>query len=352
METIHRCPVCDAEAARSWPGLVAPFIAERVLRRPVELCDLFECESCTLRFFGGRYSPEEMERLYSGYRGSEYFRARHHHEPWYSEKFNRGMGGDPKHVAARQEALLAFLRDAGAPGPFRAVLDYGGDAGQFIPKSLSTAASVFDVSGVPAVEGVTAVARDQDLVPEAYDLILLSHVLEHLPDPMAQLARLRRLLRADEGLVYVEVPLERPWLGLVGRGSARRRYLETLRKHQVLLRVMDFSSTLFRVKVNIVPPFGFVKLHEHVNFFSEGSLRVALDRTGFDVLHVGKVSTVGPRNPPNALACLARARATMKAPAGLPKPLTSAAPTPAVPTRESGTPSLEPGAHTRAHTQP
>ena len=48
-------------------------------------------------------------------------------------------------------------------------------------------------------------ARERE--PERrFDLISLSHVLEHLPDPVAYLARLRMTLLKPTGRIYVEVP--------------------------------------------------------------------------------------------------------------------------------------------------
>jgi len=47
--------------------------------------------------------------------------------------------------------------------------------------------------------------EDFDFSSERFDLIRLSHVLEHLPQPVETLKRLRDML-ADKGMLYVEVP--------------------------------------------------------------------------------------------------------------------------------------------------
>jgi 2-polyprenyl-3-methyl-5-hydroxy-6-metoxy-1,4-benzoquinol methylase len=75
----------------------------------------------------------------------------------------------------------------------------------------------FESSGIEPGEGFAKYARDQlranvrqctfyDLSPSPqYDLVLLVHVLEHLPSPTDALTRIGRLL-APNGKLYVEVP--------------------------------------------------------------------------------------------------------------------------------------------------
>jgi SAM-dependent methyltransferase len=303
---IDQCPVCDSPSRHGWPALVAPFIADFVLQSPVERCHLRECETCGLRFFAERFTGPELARLYTDYRGAAYYRTRHRHEPWYSERFNVDIGHNPQRGAARRAGLTAFLHDSGAPGPFESILDYGGDAGQLIPQEMTGQSYVYDISGVPPVSGVARIAKEEDLQSGGYGLVLLSHVLEHVPDPLDLLRALRRLAREDGGLVYVEVPLERPWMGFLGRGAATIAWLDSLRRSALLLRLFDFYSSAFRIKAGFLPPLGFSKLHEHVNFFSAKSLRLAVERSGFTVLNLAPVSTSGKGQPNDSLACLAR----------------------------------------------
>jgi len=304
---IDRCPACGSQTERRWPALVAPFIADFVLRRGVEPSGLRECGGCGLRFFEDRFTDPELSRLYADYRGAEYFRTRHRHEPWYTERFNRAIGHDPQRAAGRREGLTAFLAESGERGPFDSILDYGGDAGQLIPQQLTGRAYVYDISGVAPIAGVSQIAQEKDLVPRGYALVLLSHVLEHVPEPAEMLGTLRALTRDEDGLVYVEVPFERPWMGFQGRGAAARTYLDLLRRSGPLVRLVDFYSSAFRVKAGVLPPLGFSKLHEHINFFSAESLRLVVERSGFTVLNLSPVSTMGRGQPNDSLACLARA---------------------------------------------
>jgi len=103
-------------------------------------------------------------------------------------------------------------------------------------------ASIFDLRGLP----------------DRFDAILLTGVLEHLRDLDESLSALAALLNPG-GMLYVEVP------------DATRYY-------------QWFSA-----------PFQFFSM-EHVNFFSPGSLANLLSRHGFDCLHTQRVKRfLGPR---------------------------------------------------------
>jgi len=307
VDRIEKCPVCETQVSRGWPALVAPFIADFVLHVPVQRCRLLECDRCRLRFFAERFTSDELASLYTGYRGDKYFRSRHRHEPWYTEEYNRWIGNDIDRTRGRREALKAFLHESGASGPLREILDYGGDGGQLIPQEMAERAYVFDISGVSPVAGVHGIANEESLQPGGYDLTLISHVLEHAPEPIELLEKTRRLAR-EGGLLYVEVPMERPWMGFVGRGFMMAAYLDLFRRSPILLRCVDFYSSGFRVKAGFVPPFGFSKLHEHINFFSAESLKLAVERSGYEVLRVALTSTLGPTEATDSIACLARAK--------------------------------------------
>ena len=97
----------------------------------------------------------------------------------------------------------------------RKCLDLGSGSGEFmflvramgidcigIEPSVDYAAYSRDVLGLN-VE--THALEDTEFQEGSFDLIRLSHVLEHMPDPVRSLERLRRLL-CDDGVLYIEVP--------------------------------------------------------------------------------------------------------------------------------------------------
>lgn len=273
---VERCVVCDSGALARWPAVTSPFIAAIAGWEAPQRCSLCECGACGHRFFDLRLDDAEMGRLYGGYRGAEYFRLRHFWEPWYSRAVNDGIG----HDAAGIEARRAYVRDfVKAAGPFDSVLDYGGDAGQFIPPDLAPRKFVFEVSDQPPAEGVERLT-DKAALRRPFDLVMACHVLEHLAQPSAFLAQLRAELGPQRGHFYAEVPLERPRI-LKLRSRPRNG---AMRMPRPLWLALDFASTAARIKLGVVPPLGVIKLHEHLSFFSAKSLRTLFERAGFSVL--------------------------------------------------------------------
>lgn len=302
MKTIDRCPCCGGAPTNQWPALTAPFIAEYALRAPVELCSLMACGSCGLRYFDHRYENEEMQRLYAGYRGEAYFQARHRHEFWYLRRHNDGTGHDAGVLVARKDATTAFLRRHADVSLLSRVLDYGGDSGQFIPDGIGIQKDVFEVSDAAPIPGVRRIAEESLLEEGGYDLVLLNHVLEHAADPSGLLRRVARLMKPGMGLLHVEVPLERYDLAWVRQGETETRRLAVLASHPIQLRWLDFYSTLFRVALKTMPPFGFLKLHEHINLFDDHSLAKACESAGLEILEV----ELGVRGAGAVVAALAR----------------------------------------------
>jgi hypothetical protein len=105
------------------------------------------------------------------------------------------------------------------------------------------------------------------------------------------------LLLAEGGVLYVELPLERPVL----QGGGRHRGSRT-RFH----RTLDFFSTASRLLLGWLPPAGLLKISEHVNFFHEQSLRQAMEEAGLQVLCLEARLSWRPLGRNGTLHCLAR----------------------------------------------
>ncbi len=163
MYRIDSCPCCQSSDLRLYPAVVAPFLAWYAVRTPPFRCSLMECRNCSLRFFDSRLTPEEVERLYTGYRGEEYFRSRHRCEFWYTRKFNTGVGHDGTAIALRKQVAEAFLKRHVDLGTIAAALDYGGDEGQFIPDAVGKEKYVFELSDAAPVKGVTKIGSEAEL---------------------------------------------------------------------------------------------------------------------------------------------------------------------------------------------
>jgi SAM-dependent methyltransferase len=304
--TIEGCPCCQSKESTARWAVVAPFLAYYAVGRSPFLCRLMECSNCSFRFFDVRLTPEEVDKLYSGYRGERYFAERHRWEPWYSRKVNDGIGGDPEEVAERTRALEAFLLPHLDQSEIETVLDYGGDRGQFIPPSLGAKKFVFELSDAVPVAGVERINSEQQLRAMRFDLIMAFGVLEHCSDPAEVLEKLRSYLTPGS-LLCVGVPYERYGLGFAGKGTLYRGYLNALLHFPTAVVAVDFYSTIARVRLGGIPPLGLIKCHEHLNFFDERSMKALLERMGFAIIDSRIESIVKYPARVESLQILARA---------------------------------------------
>lgn len=254
------CACCAGVGLDKSPAVLMPFVAKRIFDWDVAeitaewglrdlrqgtayaICNSLHCGRCGLVFLDLRFDEMELGRLYQDYRGEAYTRLRDAYEPGYALR-NQALlqgGGYVNQV----EAFLAPL----LPTP-QSVLDWGGDTGVNTPfAGRLREHHVFDISGTPLVAGALRVDAAA-LQGRSYDLVVLSQVLEHVPEPLALLQQVVPALR-DDSLLYVEVPFEGVMQNIAnGRASWRSK------RHW----------------------------HEHINFFSEAALRYLLDRAGLQV---------------------------------------------------------------------
>jgi SAM-dependent methyltransferase len=163
------------------------------------------------------------------------------------------------------------------------VLDFGGGTGSLMVCLVEQGiqCSVVDYAA-ETISGVERAATQLSELPteRRFDLIVVSHVLEHLADPLTVTRALQERL-TPEGVLYVEVPLE-----LVG-GAPRRREPVT-----------------------------------HINFFAEPSLLELLERARFDVLRCWTAATTHSGGQPELSVCaLARpvSESSAATPSGAPR---------------------------------
>lgn len=304
MDIITDCLCCGSGSCSIHPAIVAPFVSYYAVLAAPFPCQLLECAHCGFRFFDARLTPAEAERLYSGYRGDQYFDVRNRYEPWYSRKINDGIGSDPAEIERRKEVVLDLIKRDFDPPSFPTVLDFGGDRGQFIPAQLGREKFVFELSDAVPESGVMRLGK-AEVATRRFEFLMCCGVLEHCSDPAAVVRELVALGSPD-AIFYISVPYERYQVSAVPDSGSYRSYLKMLLKFPKLLMLVDFYSTVFRFRWNRVPPGGLVKCHEHLNFFDQASMRALLERAGLRVLsiEVVNVARYPAKNP--SLLVLAR----------------------------------------------
>nr|BBX77294.1 hypothetical protein MFLOJ_10810 [Mycobacterium florentinum] len=285
------CPICGGPGAIEAYGRIAPFILE--LRSgprdgPRDTA-LRRCDTCDLTYFAHRFDADTLDAMYSGYRDDRYLSIRRSWEPWYSRKTNSATKPGSEAAAERTEFMTEVVGAHTDIDNLRNIVDYGGDEGQFFPAGYRGRKYVIEVSGKNLVEGVQA-ASTLDELPDRPHLVIAAHLLEHLVDPLAVVFEIRAAV-ADDGLFYVEVPLDRPKVHPWHAGPHYRLFLKWVSAFRFSWVVLDFITGVARNFGRGVPRLGTVKQSEHINYFSTRSLRTLLTRGGFRVVSTASDAT-------------------------------------------------------------
>ncbi|MDP3713054.1 MAG: class I SAM-dependent methyltransferase [Mycobacteriales bacterium] len=285
MRTVTHCLACGSDDLERTESVLAPFIKSYVGERHdapgPDVTDpwLLRCRECGLSFFDRRYTDSETRVLYSEYRSAAYQAHRQRFEPLYTAALNARIGSDEAVIRRRRERVGEFLA-AHLGSEVSTLLDFGGDAGQFLPDLPTAKKWVLELSDVQPVAGVTRVARLEDL-PGPVDLLVLAHVLEHVTDPASLLDELGASV-VPGGHLYVEVPLDRPGIPPEWAKPLHGRWVRFLNRGDKRIRTADLLSTPLRVAARgRWVPGTFPRLHEHLTYFTPHSLAVLLQRAGW-----------------------------------------------------------------------
>jgi hypothetical protein len=263
------CVICAGEIRRLKQALVAPFLARRIWNRPPFCVDLVQCKACGFMFYNPRLDTSEECRLYTNYRSEEYLRMRHASEPWYTASFNADLAS-PGHYKLRRSRLAAILRQHLGTRKIMRVLDYGGNHGDLVCGLIDgPSAFVYDISGVGAVEGVTAITEPATCHA---DLIINSNVLEHVGFPRKLVGEIVKAAPAG-GFVFLEVPCESPF----GLARIARR----------VAQVGIMALTRPALARSVVRPASLYMMHEHINHFRKQSLAKLMSFCGCKVIAAG-----------------------------------------------------------------
>jgi hypothetical protein len=254
-----RCVCCGNAQLESSPAILMPFVAHRVFGwTPVSIdeswglntirsgnaysiCKSLYCPDCGLVFLDIRFSDDELSNLYRDYRGDAYTRLRESYEPGYRQR-NEALNAGIEYIRQIEDFLEPYLSF-----PLR-ILDWGGDSGRNTPfKDRSERLDIYDISEKPVIDGATLVSK-AEAFSRSYGLVVCSNVLEHVPYPADLVLDLKNAMDGNS-VLYIEVPLEATMIENGADPHHRKRHW-----------------------------------HEHVNFYSERSLRKLLDACGLKTL--------------------------------------------------------------------
>jgi SAM-dependent methyltransferase len=207
------------------------------------------CSACGFILYTPRPSEQDLQKKYRFLLDSEIDSA------------------DESTIKVRAGELFHHLKNYLKQKDF-SILDFGGGDGSLMSEFLSYGFDCFVIDYHPKqIDGVKRLGDTLEYLPadRTFDIIICSHVLEHIVDPYNTLGSLRQHL-SSEGVLYVEVPME------IWRRAPLR----------------DEPVT-------------------HINFFTRDSLNYLLSRAGFQVVRcrLGKY-THSPGYHPTALRAFAK----------------------------------------------
>jgi hypothetical protein len=288
MIKVSTCVICEQPIRCLKKALVAPFVAERIWKKPPFCVDLVKCDACGFMFYNPRLEDEELQREYAGWRSDEYFKMRNSFEPWYTTKFNEDLGS-AKSYENRRALLGPSVRKHVGQRKISRILDYGGDHGDLI-KGLFEGAELFvyDISGATPLQGVTPTKEPASCKA---DLIVNSNVLEHVGFPRVLVGQILEAAPKG-GLVLVEVPCE----FAMGFSRIARRIAQV---GLMSLRRPSRAPQLFR-------PAALYMMHEHINYFTENSLTTLMRSCGSTVIASGAYPYSGTAGTADMAWCLAQ----------------------------------------------
>ena len=208
--TESRCPICGTLADALDPWLEIPVDVKT--GRKINTGRLVWCKACDIGMMRRAMTPEEVGEAYDI---AAYYTHGKSHFP-----------DVPASPIDRVLVKLAYLTDRGRmmdaawlaqlqPEASR-ILDIGCGGGDFISSLAGPGRQLFGVEPDPKARevassrGVTVEAGTAEAIPpgiaaQTFDIILMTHVLEHCADPGRALRNVRSLL-APGGGFYCEVP--------------------------------------------------------------------------------------------------------------------------------------------------
>jgi SAM-dependent methyltransferase len=207
--------------------------------------DIFRCKHCDLLFV--HPIPVSTSEIYE----EDYFSGASHGHGYVDYDTDKGPM-----IPVFKKYLLRIEESLGRKGK---LLDVGAATGFFV--NLARDAK-FDAHGIEISDHAAAIGRSKGLdiqtgtladISDTFDCITMLDVIEHVPNPRAEIERAFKLLNPG-GILIINTPDAG---SLFARSMGKRWHL-------------------------IVPP-------EHLFYFSRRNLRSLLEQVGFNVLWVGAV---------------------------------------------------------------
>lgn len=260
MKTSYICNCCNSLNILKSPGILMPFMAKMIFDYDVYNlnddwklygfedskiyfpCKSVQCQECGFLFSDIRFDDEELENLYCFYREKKYLEIRESFEPEYllkNDYIEKNMN-----FVDKVELFLDFVENKSN------ILDWGGDQGKNTPfRDLSKNIFIYDLSDKELSDKCKKI-NYSELKDNDYNIIVCSHVLEHVSYPKNLLNDIKNFMNEDT-ILYIEVPCEK-----LVHDNPDSLQLHENKKHW----------------------------HEHINFFTYLSLHKLFESCGLSIV--------------------------------------------------------------------
>jgi hypothetical protein len=273
-----RCLICGSCDFEFVDTIISDFVMARIKKdfKPGDnyKTKLLFCNKCSFAFYDYRFTTEEICNLYKDYRGFEYQKLRERYECWYTTNVNNLLNLDSVYLTEQRNQISSMIF-SNVNREIKSALDYGGNEGRTFTKEIGTEQKyIYDISGVPTVDGITSILKESDLSKYQYDLIMCNMLFEHLSSPIHILNKISRIGN-NRTLFYIEVPSENPFTK-GNKLSILKNISLVTNKNFSIIRLIKYY-----IKSRKEP---FMPMKEHINFFSINSMETMLNNNGFRVL--------------------------------------------------------------------
>lgn len=190
------------------------------------------CESCGLVQTNPSLKPEFLDEFYS-----------HHYRPLYQKNMKVNYDHLMDEQATKGKRFIDYLKNNGLAAKLKdlSVVEIGCSSGGILAEMQSEVKSVqgcdLDVEGISygqeKFDFDLEVSALPTSLPQSPKLFLMSHVLEHLHDPLRSVMDIRKLMSEDDYLL-----IEVPGLNAVGEGA----YGGDLWAYFHIAHVTDFTA--------------------------------------------------------------------------------------------------------------
>lgn len=274
-----KCMICGSSKIRTVQTKISDFLVAKIFGenevKNTHVTNLCHCEECTFSFYERRLTDEESDRLYEGYRGTEYQKLREKYDCWYTEKINDAMNNDSMAIKEQQRVIEKMVKK-NVPIDIRIALDYGGNKGDTFTEMLGTEEKyVYDISEVPVCRGVKRIGSYQELLGYHFDFIMCNMTLEHVSYPK-DFMKLLYDIGSEDTYYYIEVPSEDPF--------AKDKF--SLMKNVELLFNPNYSNVRLIKHYLHLKGQPYMPMSEHVNFYTPKAMKTLVEHNGFDVVDI------------------------------------------------------------------